>query len=191
MRTATLISLAIAAGISDTLTKTFATRQIPCGWHDKRGWFDAPLADALVLARYGGECPNYDWTMRPRVCAGNLIQDEGTWYNVRECDRQAILFCIQHQEFELEFMTWGFPDNVEMFSGPYGSGLWCWADDGTSYGYGWESSFKLSVIQDEDGGPTKLSIRRGRMPHHGNEDRRASRVKADNSWKRHRQTQWR
>lgn len=39
--------------------------------------------------------------------------------------------------------------------------------------------------------PKFLPIRRNRMSHHGEADRRASRRKADNSWKTHRQNQWR
>ena len=39
--------------------------------------------------------------------------------------------------------------------------------------------------------PKFLPIRRGRMAHMGEAERRASRSKADNSWKRHRSTQWR
>lgn len=39
--------------------------------------------------------------------------------------------------------------------------------------------------------PKFLPMRRNRMAHMGNEERRASRTKADNSWKNHRATQWR
>jgi hypothetical protein len=200
MRT-NLIALAITAGINDTLAALFVARQALCQWQGgMNGCSDRPVSNCPVWGefgrmpmptRHGGECPNYDWTMSPRVCAGNLIQDEGVALDKWLTKRENILWCIQHQEFQLEFGTWGFPEAVQLYANYWGQGLWMADCDGLEgRGFQWNESFMLSKIQDEDAGPTKLPIRRGRMSHHGNEDRRASRVKFDNSWKRHRGTQW-
>jgi hypothetical protein len=184
MRT-NLIVPAIASGINDTLAAlVFSSFGGRCNsiWGENCG-------DAQQQA--GEFCPTWEWNLAPRVCGGNLIQDPVASLNPRRVTRQMFKFLIQHENWQLEFELYGFPDFLQLYSHNYGRGLYAISNDGDNYDWALYPDFVLSKIGDEDAGPTKLPIRRGRMPHHGEADRRASRTKSDNSWKRHRGTQWR
>lgn len=80
------------------------------------------------------------------------------------------------------FSTWGHPTSIEWI----GQGWFLVVDEEGSY---W---VKFEVQPTEPTPPVKrAAIRRGRMEAMGEADRRASRPQPDNSWKRHRSTQWR
>jgi hypothetical protein len=188
MRTANtntvVILAAINAGINNTLSNIFVNRNATCTTGPTNRCDDGNTTS-------WGECPNWDWSLSPRICMGNLIQDDGAELPEYRTHRATLNWCILHQDFQLEFTTWGFPESVELWT-TRGGELYCEDSDGILGAfYFWSEDFKLTRISEEDGGPNKMAIRRNRMSHMGEAERRASRGKADNSWKRHRSTQWR
>ena len=200
MRTSTLIVAAIATSFNATLDAIFVSRHAMCTSQPNIWCSGKPMSQNFKWAnegfeaqvtRHGGECVDYDWTLAPRVCAGNLVQDQGAELPEYRAHRQGISWCIQHQEYQLEFTSWGYPEVVELFASCGGAGLYCSDSDGVGHTWQWSEDFQLTRIGEEDGGPTKMAIRRGRMEAMGEADRRASRPGPDNSWKRHRKSQWR
>jgi hypothetical protein len=202
MRTANttilVVLAAINAGINSTLSAIFIERNATCPTASGNRCADRPASTCPVWGEYGymaeptrhgGECPNWDWSLSPRICAGNLIQDEGAQLPEYRTHRATLNWCILHQDFQLEFTTWGLPEFVELQR--EGRLYACDSDGLEGPASDWFVDFKLTRIGEEDAGPCKVAMRRGRMSHMGEHERRASRPSPDNSWKRHRSTQWR
>ena len=200
MRTSSsIVVAALASNINQTLNNLFVSRNAVCGTDTGNRCNDRPNSTCPVWGEYGympepdrhgGECPNHDWSLSPRVCMGNLVQDGGAELPEYRTVRQTISWLIQHQEFQLEFQTWGLPEFVEL-QRP-GRLYACDHDGLEGPAFDWFNNFKLTQVGEEDSGPNKVAMRRARgQEWFGNAERRACyRSNHGADWKLHRKTQW-